>query len=394
MDPMTQPPLPPLAPPRPVPAEVAGLRPTVVEVDTQALGHNLGQARRLCGPGVKVLAVVKADAYGHGAVPCARAFVAAGADWLGTALVEEGAELRRAGLLAPICVLSGLAGDDARVLVSSRLTPMVYRADHLASVAAAARAAGLARYGVHLKVDTGMGRYGVLPADVGAFLDALAAHPGLELEGLATHFACADAGDPDAMEQPLAAWREVEATVWARGLRPRLRHLANSASLLGDRRTHGDMVRPGLMLYGHSPASRLVRRAELRPALSLRTRITHLKEVPAGFPVGYGATFVTSRPSLLATLPIGYADGLPRAVSNRAEMLVRGRRAPVVGRVCMDACVLDVTNVPEAALGDEVMIIGRQGSVGIEVEELAGHADTISYEILGGIGKRVPRTYR
>ena len=385
------------APARPVPSleeTDLQLRPTAVEVDLGALAHNLKEARRLVGPEVKVLAVVKADAYGHGAVPCARAFVGAGAAWLGVAIVEEGVELRRAGLVAPICVLSGLAGNEAGVLVQHRLTPIVYRPDQLAAVASAVRDAGLSRYGVHLKVDTGMGRYGVLPEDAGAFLDAFATHPALELEGLATHFGSADQGDDEAIRSQREKFEAVAQTLAARGLQPSLRHLANSACLLDHPETHADLVRPGLMLYGHAPAARLARRADLKPALTFRTRIAHLKSVPAGFPVSYGATYVTPRPSRLATLPVGYADGLPRAVSNRAELLVRGQRAPLVGRVCMDACLLDVTNVSGASLGDEVVIIGRQGALAVEAEELAVHADTISYEILCGIGKRVPRVYR
>jgi alanine racemase len=383
---MTQPLIPALSPPRPAPPEVAALRPTVVEVDTAALAHNLREVRRRVGPQVRIQAVVKADAYGHGAVPSARAFVEAGADWLGVALVEEGVELRRAGLLVPICVLSGLASpDDARAVVSHRLTPIVYRPDHLDAISAAAKNAGLARYPVHFKVDTGMGRWGALPGEVAPFLDALARHPELDLEGFATHFASAD-GDPDATLAQVRLFADVDASLQNRGFSPRIRHLANSAGLaLAD--AHADMVRPGLALYGlGAPA--------LRPALTLRTRIAHLKPVPQGFPVSYGATFVTSRDSILGVLPIGYADGLPRRVSNRAEVLVRGRRVPVVGRVCMDACMVDVTHVDGVQPGDEVVIIGRQGAVRLGADELATHADTISYEILTGIGKRVPRTYR
>ncbi|MFM2152316.1 MAG: hypothetical protein RL199_751 [Pseudomonadota bacterium] len=389
---MTQSLLPALVPPRPVPADVAVLRPTVVEVDTSALAHNLREVHRLVGGAVRVLAVVKADAYGHGAVPCARAFVEAGADWLGVALVEEGVELRRAGLLTPICVLSGMAGiDDARVLVAHRLTPLIYRPDHLAAMGAAVRAAGLSRYAVHLKVDTGMGRWGALPQDVDAFLAALRRHPELELEGLATHFASADEDDVAAVERPLALFREVESLVRAKGFDVKLRHLSNSAAVLSHPSARFDMVRPGLMLYGQSPVAGV---SGLRPALTLRTRIAHLRDVPAGFTVSYGGTFVTSRPSRLATLPIGYADGLPRRASHKARMLVRGHHAPVVGRICMDACVLDVTGVPGAALGDEVVIIGEQQGACVGADELASHADTIAYEILTGLGKRVPRTYR
>ena len=404
---MTQPLFPPSTPPRPVPAEVVGLRPTVVEVETAALAHNLRYLRARTGPSVRIQAVVKADAYGHGAVPCARAFVAAGADWLGVALVEEGVELRRAGLLVPVCVLSGIATpQDARVLVGYRLTPMVYRVDQLELVAAAARDAGLARYPVHLKLDTGMGRWGALPEDLPALMDRLAQLPSLELEGLATHFAHADSGDLAELAGPLQRFRALEQTLRARGWAPSLRHQCNSAALLcggalGLGQGSGEMVRPGIALYGVDPLEGGDEDGDedggatpLRPALTLRTRVAHLKSVGAGFAVSYGGTFMTARPSVLATLPIGYADGLPRAASNRARVLVRGRVAPVVGRVCMDACVVDVTDVPGAALGDEVVLIGAQGGARLEAATLAEAAGTISYEILSGLGKRVPRVHR
>lgn len=390
----SQPLIPALSSPRPVSAEAAPLRPTVVEVDTSALGHNLRELRRVVGPNIRILAVVKADAYGHGAVPCARAFVEAGADWLGVALVEEGVELRRAGLLVPICVLSGLADlADARAIVSNRLAPIVFRPDQLEAIAAAARAAGLSRYPVHLKLDTGMGRWGALGHEIPAILDTLARLPELELEGLATHFSSAES-DPDTTCQQLAAFADLEATLRLRGHSPRLRHLANSAGLLAHPAARADMVRPGLALYGSAPSNKLAGGVDLRPALTLRTRVVHLKPVGAGFPVSYGETFVTSRSSVIGVLPIGYADGLPRRASNRAELLVRGRRVPVVGRITMDTTMVDLTHVDGVTVGDEAVIIGRQGAVCIDAGELAGHADTIAYEILTGIGKRVPRTYR
>lgn len=370
------------------------LRPTVVEVDTSALAHNLREARRIVGPSVRVLAVLKADAYGHGAVPCARAFVDAGADWLGVALVGEGVELRRAGIAAPICVLSGLVENDAPALVAHGLTPMIFRGDHLEQLVSALRAAGHRRYGVHVKIDTGMGRLGVLPHDLGAFLDALASHPELEVEGLATHFARADEEEPAAIAQAAEIFRAARQTLAARGIRPGLCHLANSAALLGYPQTHGDMVRPGLMLYGLAPAPHLARCADLRPGLSLRTHVSHLKNVPAGFPVSYGGTFTTSRPSRLGVLPIGYADGLPRHLSNRGHVLAGGVRVPIVGRVCMDASLVDLTDVPGIGVYDDVVLLGRQGDGFVSADEWASLSDTISYEMLCGLGKRVPRVYR
>lgn len=368
--------------------------PIVAEIDRAALAHNLHAVRRRVGTGVRILSVVKADAYGHGATECAKSFVAAGADWLGVARAPEGVALRRAGLAVPVCVLSGLMGGDADEVVAHRLTPLVYRADHLEALASAVRRAGHARFPVHVKIDTGMGRFGALPEESGALMDALSRQPQLELEGLATHLARADADDAGSVGRQLAQFDAVRQSFAARGLRPSMVHLANSAGVLGFARAHGDMVRPGLMLYGVAPDAFREGAADLRPALSWKTRIVHLKEVPAGFGVGYGHAFVAARDTRLAVLPVGYADGLPVPASNRAQVLVGGRRVPLVGRVCMDACMVDVTDLPQVAVGDEAVLIGSQGEDSLGAADLAAAAGTLSYEILCGIGARVPRVYR
>jgi len=368
----------------------SAVRPTRATIDTQALGHNLREVRRLVGS-TAVLGIVKADAYGHGAQLVGRALERHGIDWMGVALVEEGLELRNAGIRTPILVLDGSYGDAYPLLLSQRLTPVVFRLDHLDGLAAAALALGVPAE-AHLKVDTGMGRLGVLPRDAAAFAQAARAK-GVALTGLCTHFANADLGDAQITRLQMERFSETLARVRDAGHAPRWIHLANSAASIELAAAHGTLVRPGLMLYGGVPAARLGTGLDLRPALRWTTEIVQLKDVPAGFPVSYGGRFVTSRPSRLATLAVGYADGFRRGLSGQAEVLIRGSRVPVVGVITMDLCVADVTGLAETAVGDEAVLIGRQGDQAIAVEELAQRCGTISYEILCGISRRVPRRH-
>ena len=383
-----------MTPPAPQPhsrAHEARVRPTRVEVDVAALRHNLGRVRHFA-PGAAVLAVVKANAYGHGAVTVARALEEAGVEWLGVALVEEGFELRSAGVQAPILVLGGAYAGAWDQLIAQRLTPVLFRPGHLTDYAVAASSAGR-RVPFHLEIDTGVGRTGILPAELPALIEQLRALPQLELEGVLSHFASSDAQDRDGTRAQAAAFRALLGQVEAAGFSPRLRHVSNSAAVLDLQSLQEaaglNLVRPGLMLYGLAPGH--FHAAELRPVLAWKTGIVHIKDVPAGTPISYGGTFVTPRPSRIATLPVGYADGYDRAWSNRAHVLVRGVRAPVVGRVCMDLCMVDVTDVPGVELSDEVVLLGRQGEGRVAVEELAGLSATIPYEILCGISARVPR---
>jgi alanine racemase len=367
------------------------IRPTRVELDLSALRHNFARVRELA-PGAGVLAVVKANAYGHGMVDVARTFEAAGAAYLGVALVEEALELRAAGLALPILVLGGAYEGAWELIVSQRLTPLLYREDHLAGLGAAAAAAGV-RTPFHLEIDTGVGRTGLLPEELGAFLAALGRTPSLELEGVMSHFARSDAQDRSFTRAQSEAFRSLLEQVRQSGHVPRFRHLSNTAAVLDlpelPEAAAMNLVRPGLMLYGVAPAHFV--QADLRPALSWKTAMVHLKQVPAGTPISYGGTFVTRRSSRIATLPVGYADGYARAWGNRAHVVIRGVRAPVVGRVCMDLCMVDVTDVPGVELGDEVVLLGRQGEGRVAVEELAGLSETIPYEITCAISGRVPR---
>jgi alanine racemase len=369
------------------------IRPTRAEIDLGALTRNL---ETLCtaAPGIDVLAVVKADAYGHGAVPVSRGLEAAGVRFLGVALVEEGLALRQAGVTSDILVLGGAYDGAWEAMIEHRMIPVVFRPEHLASLDAAAAARGTTAR-AHLKVDTGMGRLGVLPPDVPAFLETARGCKRVVLEGLCSHFANADLADAALTEKQIAAFRTALGQMRTAGFDPRWRHLSNSAGLLAlpEARDGVEMnlARPGLALYGLQPAPWLRPPRTLEPVLSWKTAVVHLKSVPAGTPISYGSTWTAARPSRIATLPVGYADGWSRLLSNRGAVLVRGRRTPIVGRVCMDLCMVDVTDVPGVEVGDEVVLIGRQGSEVQDAHQLAALQSTIAYDVLCAIGARVPR---
>lgn len=365
-------------------------RPTVATIDLDALAHNYRQIRSFTEP-AEVLAIVKADAYGHGAVPCARVLEREGAAFLGVALVEEGLELRRAGIGSPILVLGGAFGRNFEVLLTHRLTPMIFQQEHLERLAAAARATGLPAE-AHLKVDTGMGRLGIQPRDLCAFLDAAAAH-GVALTGIATHFANADLRDHALTQRQVVTMQDAVELLRSRGQTPRWIHMANSAASVSLPAAHGTLVRPGIMLYGAYPSEAYHDRIALRPVMRWSTAIAHLKEVPAGTPISYGSKWVASKPSRIATLPVGYADGLQRRLTNIGSVLIRGRRVPIAGTVCMDQCMVDVSDLPEVAVGDEAVLLGEQQGATLPAHEVAALCGTIHYEIFCGIGPRVPRRF-
>jgi alanine racemase len=364
------------------------IRPTEARIDASALSHNLREAKRKA-PGARVLGVVKADGYGHGAIIAARAFLSAGADWLGVALVEEGLALRHAGVVAPILCL-GAQYTDYALLLGNRLTPVVYRTEQIDALAAAARSAGVVAE-AHLKLDTGMGRIGVMPAELPALLAHARAVREVRLTGLCSHFANADLRDPASTERALRLFEDGRRAMLQAGQPLALCHLANSAATLDLPAAHHDMIRPGLMLYGAVPAPRFAGLADLRPALSWTTAISHLKVVPAGTPISYGHKWTARRESVIATLPVGYADGYRRSLTNISFVLVGGKRCPVAGTVCMDMFMVDATEVPSARIGDEVVLLGKQGEEQIAAEELADRCGTIAYEVFCNISARVPR---
>jgi alanine racemase len=362
-------------------------RPTVVEVDLEAIRHNV---RRLMPAAGELLAVVKADGYGHGDVAVARAALEAGATWIGVALVEEGLGLRDAGIDAPILVLSEFPRGSEREAVAASLTPTVYSAEGVDAVAAAARALGR-QVAVHLKVDTGMHRVGIWPPEAAAALATRALGSGLVLDGLWTHFATAESDDEGTRAQ-LARLLEVRDALGRQGIRPRRLHAANSAGTIRFPEAHLDLVRPGAAIYGVDPGEGIGPAFGLRPAMTWRSAVTMVKRLPAGERLSYGWRYALVRPATVATVAVGYEDGYRRALSSRADVLIRGRRRLVAGTVTMDQILVDCGD-DVVELGDEVILLGAQGDERITAEELAGHAGTIGYEIVTAISERVPRRY-
>lgn len=365
-----------------------------VEVDRAALRHNFRQVRKLIGPTVDILAVVKADAYGHGLVPAAQAFAEAGATSFGVAEVEEGVLLRQAGITGQIVVMLGIDRHGAAEAVAHDLTPVVYTLEALEALAAQA-AKGGCRKGVQLKVDVGMGRLGLLPHEIEPFLAALRRFPSLYLAGVASHFPKADVEGDAATEEQYARFLELLTRVQDTG-EGRISHIANSATLLRYPEMRCDLVRPGISLYGCYPADWLQRASalDLRPAMRFSTTVLQVKEVPAGQGISYGHRYVTERPTRLAVLPVGYDDGYLRRMAGKAEVLVAGKRAPVRGMICMNACMADVTEIPGVKVGDEAVLLGCQGGGEIRAEEIARWSDTINYEILCLFGSCNRQVYR
>ncbi len=365
---------------------------TWAEIDLDAIAHNVQAFRRHVGQSVEIIAVVKANAYGHGAIPVARAAVEAGATRLAVHRALEGVELRRAGIQAPILVMGYTPPGGAEMVTRWRLAPSVITMDFARELSAQAGASG-GQVPVHVKVDTGMSRYGLTPGEVVEFARALRGLPHLILEGLFTHFATADWADPTHVRRQLVVFEAVLAELRAAGIEAPLVHAANSAAAMALPAAHFDAVRPGIALYGMDPSQEWPPVFELHPALTLKSRVSRVRELAVGSGISYGRTFVTERPTLAALVPVGYGDGYHRLLSNRGRVLIRGRRAPIVGRICMDQFVVDATGIPEVRQDDEVVLIGRQGTEHIRAEELAKLAGTINYEMTTSLLPRVTRVY-
>ncbi len=366
------------------------LRPTQVRVDLGALAQNLTLLRHHAG-GRPVMAVVKANAYGHGLVEVARHLEDCGVEAFGVALLEEGLTLREAGITRPILVFGGIPVAQMPALLRHQLELTAPSVAKLEQIDAAAAATGL-RARVHLKIDTGMGRIGVQYFNADTLLEASLHCRHVEVAGVYSHFANADAADLGHARLQLERFLEALAFYERRSLPCPTRHIANSAALLQLPESHLDMVRPGIVLYGVAPGPECSLRLPLQPALSWHSRVVYFKILPAHHPVSYGSSWCSDRPERLVTVPCGYGDGYPRALSNRAEVLIRGRRCPIAGKICMDQFMASLGE-GSAYNGDEVVLIGRQQDECIRVEELAERAGTIPYEILTGIGARVPRVY-
>ncbi|NIO12229.1 MAG: alanine racemase [Deltaproteobacteria bacterium] len=368
-------------------------RPTVCLIDLGALRWNHRQVRSKVGSNVKILSVVKANAYGHGACEAAAALEDEGTDGFGTATVEEAIELRDHGIRSPIVILAGVYPDQYEEIEKYDLTPVICDLEVLRKLKkrAAKRKKPL---NFHLKVDTGMGRIGLLAKDAAYWIPELNDLGMLQLEGVLSHFSRAENVSHRHTRKQLDSFAQVLRQVQNGGHQPRYVHLSNSAAIVTLSEAHFTMVRPGLMLYGIYPSPEMANETSLKPVLTWKTFIHQLKKVPKGFSISYGQTFTTKRESLIATLPLGYADGYKRSLSNRGAVLVRGQRAPIVGTVCMDLTMVDVTDIRGVIQGDEVVLLGRQQENVISADEMASWSDTISYEVLTSISARVPRIHK
>jgi Alr-MurF fusion protein len=368
-------------------------RPTWVEIDLSAIGNNTRRLKSLIGPQVRLLATLKADAYGHGALKVARTVLHNGASMLGVATVSEAAPLRKAGINAPILVFGYVPLWQMREAVRLDLTVTLYAAEPARALSRAALALGQT-VKVHVKIDTGMGRLGIRAEQIDeilALMRDITVLPGIELEGLYTHFAMADTQDQTHVRMQLARFQHVLQVVEGHQLRPPLVHAANSAATISLPEAYFDMVRPGIALYGMDPSTEIRLPAGFRPALSFKTQVAQVKVIPAEECISYGCTYVTERPTCVAVLPVGYADGFRRTPLNWGTVLIHEQEAPLLGRVCMDQCIVDVSHIPQVRMGDEVVLIGRQGTAELTAEQVAQRLGTINYEVVSEILARVPR---
>jgi alanine racemase len=367
---------------------------TWVEIDLDALIHNTREVRARTRDGLAILLVVKADAYGHGAVEVSRVAVANGVDMLGVATLQEGIELRQAGIDAPILILSPPMENETPGIVEYDLSCTVPSLSIARSLSRASDARGRDTT-VHVEIDTGMGRSGVGLDEAVPFVTAVAKLPNLSLEGVFTHFPSSDDDAPFTREQ-VRQFLSLVDRLEAKGVRVPLKHAANSGGVLGVPESFGsplNVVRPGIMVFGLKPSDQTPGGAGLRPVMSFKSRIAQIRELPQGHPVSYGRTYTTSRPMRVAVIPVGYGHGYSWRLSNRGEVLIRGLRAPVIGRVTMDVTMVDLDAIEGASVGDEVVLFGRQGDQLIAVDEVAERIGTINYEVICGIGKRVARVY-
>ncbi len=375
-------------------------RPTWAEVSLTALRQNFRTVVKHASAGVTVCAVVKADAYGHGAVECARALQEEGAKWMGVTSLDEAIPLRDAGIESRILLMTGFWRGEESEIVRLRLTPTVWEPWHVELLNTAA-ASGATRQPVHLKVDTGMGRLGVSLEELPVVLKALNAAPHLVLEGLSTHLASSEIMDAPSVAEQERRFEEAQRMLRAAGFTPGLIHMANTSALISRRETWNNMVRPGIALYGYylpfQRASREVSGGTLRlgvkPVLTWKTRILSMRNFAANQALGYGGTYVTKAPAHVAVLPVGYADGYNRQLSNRGRVIVRDHYAPIIGSISMDLTLVDVTGIPEIAVGDEVILLGTRDGLSVDALEHARIANSSPYEILCNISKRVPRRY-
>lgn len=377
------------------------LRRTWAEIDLDAVKQNFQAVRQAVNPGSKVCCVVKADAYGHGAVRMAQEYEALGADWFAVSNLEEALQLRLSGITRPVLVLGFTPAEEAKSLAEHNISQCVYSSEYAEALSGCAQETGVT-VNIHVKIDTGMSRLGFYFQDIDRDGDALrqvkgvCTLPGLHPEGIFTHFAVSDGGvDGDAFTmRQFGCFKELIEALQREGITFELRHCANSAAIFDYPLSHFDMVRAGIVIYGLYPSADLRHRPDLRPVLSLRSVVSHVKTLKAGATVSYGRDFTADREMTVATIPVGYADGYPRRLSpGGAQVLIHGRRCPILGRICMDQLMADVSALDSVKIGDVVTLIGRDGEEEILADELAACEGTINYEVVCGFSKRVPRVY-
>ena len=375
-------------------------RPTWVEISLPQLAENYRVIRKHVGPEPAIMAIVKADAYGHGLSEVAQTLAGLDVDWFGVTSADEGIELRQLGIRQPILLLTGFWEGEQQALTDFDLVPAVYSEDQLSALESWGQQTGK-RIRFHLKVNTGMGRLGIHWQEVELFVKSYRRMTHVEIEGLFAQFSAAEDFTTRQTEEQAERFQSVQQALARAGIFPRYCHQANSAAIVNRPQTWGNLVRPGLLLYGYQLPPRLPAGNQstsyhplpVREILTFKSKIIAVKEVPAGISLGYGGAYITSRPSRIATIPVGYADGLDRRLSRRGHVIVCGQCAPIVGNISMDLTLLDITELPHVAVGEEVILIGRKGACSVTALELAEMVGTIPYEILCGIGKRVPRHY-
>ena len=368
-------------------------RATRAEIDLRAFRHNLQSLRNYLAPQTQIMAVVKADAYGHGAVPCARIAIDSGADYLGAGVIEEGIELRKSGINTPILILGSIFPNEVEDLVYYDLATILFNLPLAQALSKEGRKQNKI-VSVHIKLDTGMNRLGVSPKYLTTLLDQIQNLPNLKIEGISTHFSSADNEDLSVTQEQIEKFR----ITLAKLKNLPIVHCANTSALFRIPESHFNMVRPGLILYGSLPSPSInkvfsQKGNHFQPVMQWKSQIILIKPIFKGQPISYSGSFVTRKNSLVATLPIGYADGLHRSLSNKIDVLIRGKRAPQIGNICMDMTLIDVTKIKGVEEGDEVVLFGEQEGQVIQVEEMATKGETIPYEILCNVGKRVPRIY-
>ncbi len=369
------------------------IRPVWLEINLDAIAHNVRTIKEIVGRNTQIIAVVKANAYGHGAVEVSQVALENGVAILAVGVVEEGIILRKAGIKAPILICGLTLEDQLEPLLSYNLTPTICDLQILEALSKVAGENGKT-VGIHIKIDTGMGRLGVSPPKTLNFVKKISKMRNIKIEGIFTHLAATNEKDGIYTKMQFDEYKKALLELEKEGINIPLKHIANSAAILNSSSMYLDAVRPGIILYGLFPSPKSERTVELKPATEFKTKIIFLKKVSPGKSIGYGRTYITTKPTKVATLPVGYADGYSRLLSNKGEVLVRGERAPIIGRICMDLCMIDVTHIPQVQIGDEVVLWGRQGSEIIWAEEIAGKIGSIVYEVICMVDKeRVPRVF-